>query len=146
MYESLLCRGCNTYKDTSCFHKSNTHARGFNYLCKDCRKVSDAQKYIDNKEKILQQVKEHRRNKRYGVTPQQYFNMRINQDFCCAICGIDEDELNKQLGVDHNHATKVVRELLCVKCNAAIGLLNEDIELIHKVIDYLIKHQGVSDV
>ena len=64
--------------------------------------------------------------------------MLEKQKSLCAICGVS-DSISK-LFVDHNHQTGKVRELLCSKCNAAIGFLNEDIALLDKAKVYIIKH------
>lgn len=42
--------------------------------------------------------------------------------------------------MDHNHKTKKVRELLCSRCNAAIGYLFESVEIAKRLILYLEKH------
>ncbi len=50
----------------------------------------------------------------------------------CAICGnVDK------LCIDHCHKKMIIRGVLCQKCNSAIGLLNEDIDIIQKAIVYL---------
>jgi hypothetical protein len=48
---------------------------------------------------------------------------------------------NKKLFVDHNHNTGKVRELLCHGCNTGIGLMQDDVDLLQKALDYLIKHK-----
>ena len=41
------------------------------------------------------------------------------------------------MSVDHCHDTMKVRGLLCHRCNCGIGLLNEDITVLEKAINYL---------
>lgn len=53
----------------------------------------------------------------------------------CAICG---DKLGDALHVDHCHKTKVVRGMLCFKCNNGLGLFNDDIDLLSSAVSYLI--------
>lgn len=50
----------------------------------------------------------------------------------CSICGDIEN-----LVVDHCHATKLIRGVLCRNCNAGIGLLKDDAAMLRKAIDYL---------
>ena len=45
------------------------------------------------------------------------------------------------LNVDHDHTTGKVRELLCHNCNRALGLLQENVEIIQSALDYLNKHK-----
>lgn len=58
--------------------------------------------------------------KRYGLTLDQYHAMQERQDFACAICG-DVAEMH----IDHCHATKKIRGLLCAGCNLGIGHFGE---------------------
>ena len=51
----------------------------------------------------------------------------------CEICGTTEGKLN----VDHDHKTGEFRGILCSKCNWAIGLLNDNPELLLEAAVYL---------
>jgi len=53
--------------------------------------------------------------RRYGITPEQYEMMLERQGGGCAIC--HRPPKHRRLDVDHDHATKVVRGLLCFTCN-----------------------------
>jgi hypothetical protein len=76
----------------------------------------------------------------YGITPEQYNEMLLKQDNKCACCKIEAEQATRQkLYIDHCHATKQVRGLLCAKCNSAIGLLKEDTAAIQNAIEYLNK-------
>lgn len=74
----------------------------------------------------------------YGITYEQQKQMFIAQEGKCAICGRPFTD-RKNMHVDHDHNTGQVRELLCQNCNQGIGLLNEDISLLSKAINYLNK-------
>ena len=56
-------------------------------------------------------------------------------------CGICEKPLGGPLGkfvhVDHNHATKELRGLLCGNCNTGIGNLRDSVVLLERAIRYL---------
>ena len=44
------------------------------------------------------------------------------------------------LTVDHHHATKQVRGLLCNECNIGLGRFKEDVALLERAIEYLKSH------
>ena len=81
--------------------------------------------------------------KQYGLTPEDYSAMLASQGGVCAICGKPECAIDprngrpKSLAVDHSHATGVVRGLLCVACNNAIGALDEDPSRFAAALEYL---------
>lgn len=72
---------------------------------------------------------------KYNITIEQYKNLLLSQDFLCAICGTQMEE--KDICIDHCHTTGKVRGLLHRTCNAAIGLLKEDINILANAISYL---------
>ena len=81
----------------------------------------------------------------YGVTVEQYDQMLKAQNGVCAICGKPETRVAhggvgiRPLSVDHCHESKNIRGLLCSHCNTALGLLNDDVDLFLKAIEYLKK-------
>jgi hypothetical protein len=42
--------------------------------------------------------------------------------------------------VDHDHTTGRIRGLLCTRCNAAIGLFEENPRLLRQAVGYLQRH------
>ena len=79
----------------------------------------------------------------YGITAEDYYDMLSSQNGQCAVCKSEEVKNSRissgKLFIDHCHDTGKVRGLLCSKCNHAIGLLNDDVDLLRKAIDYLNK-------
>lgn len=71
--------------------------------------------------------------RRYGLTQEQYQQMVVDQDGCCAICNVADDNLF----VDHHHETNIVRKLLCNPCNLGIGCFYDNPELLKKAAAYL---------
>jgi len=69
----------------------------------------------------------------YGITSDQYDQMLSDQEGRCAICN---DYMSVPC-VDHNHETKKVRGLLCRACNAGIGQLRDDPEIVACALRYL---------
>lgn len=86
---------------------------------------------------------------KYGITPQDYDNMYIEQGGRCKICGIHQSEILynepskytpnslNMLVVDHNHTTGKVRGLLCRVCNVGLGHFKDSKELLIIAIKYL---------
>ncbi len=73
----------------------------------------------------------------YGITLEDYNRMFAEQNGCCAICGKHQTELDRTLAVDHCHKSGKVRKLLCIKCNAVLGLVNDNIDLLEELILYV---------
>jgi len=163
-----VCSKCGVEKEYSLFNRDRSKASGYRSWCKTCDNINsrvqynkdpqarrDKRKeyYYENREDEIQKRGEFRKNnvdmhrghkyrQLYGITLEQFEEMRTLQNCSCAICGKHESQnKNKKLFVDHDHDTGNVRELLCHGCNTGIGLLQDDIELLQKALDYLIKHK-----
>lgn len=73
----------------------------------------------------------------YGIEHDDYDRMFAEQEGRCAICGRHQCEFKRRLAIDHDHATNVVRALLCPACNAALGGLQDDPRLLRLAADYI---------
>ena len=109
--------------------------------------------YAANKERIHEYsyrwCKEHHRQRqsvylkhKYGITIQEYERILAEQDGVCAICKVNPKK--NPLCVDHNHSTREIRGLLCVKCNLGLGYLDNP-EWMHKAIEYKNKKEVETD-
>lgn len=83
----------------------------------------------------------------YGITEQEYEEMKQHQDYKCYLCGSDgfvigNNNHSEKLAVDHDHETGEVRKLLCHNCNRALGLMQDNPNLLRKAADYIEYHQG----
>jgi len=85
--------------------------------------------------------------RKYDITLEDYDNLLSIQGGVCAICGKPETSTQKGkavcLSVDHDHSTSVVRGLLCYRCNAGIGMLMEDPEIILSAYRYVTKSPSI---
>lgn len=70
-------------------------------------------------------------------SPITYDQLSANQGGICAICRKTGTEKGGKLHVDHCHATKKIRGLLCGRCNKGIGLLKDSEELLLRAVNYL---------
>lgn len=150
------CSKCNISKFTDDFydrHKSKYKTS----WCKPCILAERNRKYHENPEKQAMIARERRlRNpekmrdvkltQTYGLAPGVYHEMLKQQDGVCASCKKSETVLWKgkitRLCVDHDHCTKVVRGLLCAKCNKALGLLNDNPETVLMLFNYISNFRG----
>ena len=71
---------------------------------------------------------------RYGLTVEQYNELRAQQGEACAICRVKP---NARLVVDHCHKTGRVRGLLCGECNLALGKFRDDPAVVEAALHYL---------
>jgi hypothetical protein len=134
------CSQCKEIKEDSCFVKSKKTLSGLASECKECKKKYLVNKeyhkeyYALNKESIN---KKHRNNhlfRNYGITIEEYEDLKEKQNNKCAICGCTP---TRSYHVDHCHYTGEVRGLLCNNCNAGIGKLQDNVNILEKAIKYL---------
>ena len=108
------------------------------YRCKAC--VAAGVRNTVDKDKR----RDYDLNKNYGITHEIYLKMLEEQNGCCKICCVSEEESGKRLHVDHSHKTGKVRGLLCTRCNTAIGKFKEDPEIIRRAIEYVERWKNVN--
>lgn len=73
----------------------------------------------------------------YGITLNDLIVLKEKQKYRCAICDKHESEIKGGLHVDHIHGTKIVRGLLCGRCNKGCGLFEENPETVLKAASYI---------
>lgn len=85
--------------------------------------------------------------RRFGLSPDDYATMVKTHKGVCAICGNGETAVEpktgttKNLAIDHCHSSGKIRGLLCWRCNATLGKVEDSIPLLKKMIAYLRKHE-----
>jgi hypothetical protein len=81
---------------------------------------------------------------RYNVSKEIAKGLYIKSMQDCEICGIQWDPLihKHKFCVDHCHTTGKIRGILCHHCNAALGHLKENNEIINNLLEYNRKHNG----
>lgn len=70
--------------------------------------------------------------RRYGVTPEWVDEAKKKQRHRCAIC-----RRKRYLVVDHCHASKDVRGMLCRQCNVCLGHMRDDPRILRRAAKYL---------
>ena len=82
------------------------------------------------------------RLKRFGLSSEQYRHLVVAQNSKCAIC-LREESIQgkhkkvKDLAIDHDHSTQVVRGLLCQRCNTGLGAFTDSPALLRAATQYL---------
>jgi DNA-directed RNA polymerase subunit M/transcription elongation factor TFIIS len=133
---AINCNDCGNLLLSDNIVLRNGHPRN---RCKECFKL-----YVN---KVNREVRARNPNsmresnlKRYNNFDSIEFDKLFKlQDGKCVICKLP-CEVRENLSVDHDHSTNEVRGLLCSKCNWALGLLNEDEDILWNMLEYLKKH------
>ena len=132
------CSQCGKFKPWNQFHVRRDLSTGRASSCKACRK-----KYTRENMKNGT-IRNNELQRKYGITLEEYERMASSQGDACAICGTTEKGTARgrvrYWSVDHNHETGDVRALLCQKCNAFLGLANDDPTILQRGINYLKQH------
>lgn len=117
------CKTCLQFKPCTFefFYNDKRIDCGLSNVCKVCKNWRNRNYKL---EKIL------------GISEREYILMMTSQRGVCAICE-RSCKTNQRLSVDHCHKTGRVRGLLCKTCNSALGLYNDDPNLLRRAADYL---------
>jgi len=88
------------------------------------------------------QLRDKQLQRDFGINIEQYQEMLIAQGGVCAICGKGETSLTRKgkvrgLAVDHDHQTGQIRGLLCSRCNQVLGRVEDNVDILQSMIDYL---------
>lgn len=124
LLQSKKCPECGKEQSLSQFGVGK-NAKRLSIRCKSCRR--------DSKDRASM-LRFH-----YGITLQDYADMERAQEYRCAICHCLRTD--NSLVVDHDHATNMVRGLLCDKCNLALGSFGDSEENLFNAIGYLRAHR-----
>lgn len=128
------CKVCGVEKNISYFYTGRRD-------CKDCKNAAARKKYIDDPQttqRNLIRMRERAKERRYGITQEDFDKMLSEQNNKCKICSI-EFKGTKYTHIDHCHDTNRVRGLLCNDCNLALGQFNDNTDILDNAIKYLQK-------
>ncbi len=113
------CRTCNREKALHLFYSKPK------WTCKSCFKKTDT--YQNQRDRYL--------SLKYGITGAEYDVLLEWNGGSCWICGGKSG--GKNLAVDHNHRTGLVRGLLCKRCNGVLARMKDSTHLLLKAAGYL---------
>jgi len=141
------CKVCAREKELSEFPSTRgTGKRKHPRMCFECRntynQVKSKKFRTSNRDAALQIQRKSWLKRAYGVSPEQYNELFVDQAGCCAICGLHQAVLEKKLCVDHDHDTGEVRGLLCSACNRGLGMFRDSEDLLNQAEKYLKEHRN----
>lgn len=112
------CATCGELKQLDEFYKNVGNLDGLINHCKGCYPGMSRRAYL---------------KKHYGLTADDFDRMMAAQENLCLICRDREPR-----HVDHDHATGVVRGLLCTQCNQGLGFFGDDPQRLLDAATYLL--------
>jgi len=77
--------------------------------------------------------------KHYRIREDIYEKMFNDQEGNCNCCGKNRVEQERNLAVDHDHATGEIRALLCDQCNVGLGMLTDCLQRTRMLLAYIDK-------
>ena len=122
------CATCNEWKPPTAYNKNKSQKSGLHYACRECAK---------------NHVRKYNLPAKYKISIDHYDSLLAEQLSKCDICKtplVDKSDIyNERPVIDHNHKTGEVRNLLCNKCNLALGNMNDSSEYAYELYQYLTK-------
>lgn len=96
--------------------------RAYGQRTRAAARVREAKYRAANPDRVRTLNRNRSRIRLYGITPAETQALLVAQNHCCAIC---ERSINESAHVDHDHATGVVRGMLCPRCNRWLAALED---------------------
>jgi hypothetical protein len=155
-----ICRICKVEKPLSEYYRAAGARDGHRNDCRSCNLARRAEQYranprpaiererrwrVENADRYRERMARYREDgkksvsdrkshlkRKYGLTLEDFDRMLADQGGGCAICGKNDVD-----NVDHDHSTGSVRGILCFRCNAAIGQLDDEPERARDLAAYL---------
>ena len=144
----LTCCDCATVYQS----KGRKKGADGNFRCRKCQSKISNRKPNTIACQMLHRTSQRKKDKQfewslknyYGITVEQYTILLESQNSVCKICGLPEPR--GRLVVDHNHSNNAIRGLLCHNCNRALGVFNDNSDLLASAINYLHTSEAAAKV
>jgi hypothetical protein len=134
------CAKCKIEYPLENFHKDSRKNSSVRSYCTSCTTAYHREYMRKFRKEKPEKAKQSERKRclkyRYGISIEGYEKLLKEQKGGCAIC--NKFPNGRRLSIDHNHETGVIRGLLCDRCNTALGLLREDINIVKNLEGYLL--------
>lgn len=146
-----ICRKCEQELPTADFGRRKTGKSGLASWCRPCLQAKaradraadprarEKERAYELRPDVAERIRVDRAARQYDVHRDVIANLHAAQQGRCAVCG-----KTRKLAVDHCHSSGRVRGLLCYPCNIALGQVNDDADLLHKLAAYVARHRATS--
>ena len=140
------CTDCTRIKETTvnCVKCGKVRDGSHRNYCRICYREYSKVWSKNNPEKVRAKNRRNDLKRQYNISPERWAELLSAQDNKCAICGGTEENV-RRFHVDHDRTCcignsscgKCVRALLCVRCNVALGMVNDNTNTLKLMISYL---------
>lgn len=135
--ESRRCPDCGREKPLDQFPRNKNCRDGRHTYCKRCHNL----RVRESRMRLHGGSRHYHLTRRYGIRAVDVDDLIQRQGGLCALC-LERTATQ----VDHDHRTGKVRAILCLRCNAALGKARDDVEILRRARNYLLRHGGPSSV
>lgn len=124
-----VCNKCGVNKPDTSFSKRTYQSgnTGLQNKCKECERSVRASYYRSH----------DAARRKFGLTEESYNALLEESKGLCTICS---SPMGDKVCFDHDHETGKFRAVLCHKCNTALGLVNDDLTILERMVGYLKEH------
>lgn len=132
------CGRCLDWMPESDFRGGQRTSDGLHGFCRNCERTWSMQAYY----KSGGYTPEMGIFRKFKLRESQYQELLEGQGHACAAC---QESVEERLHVDHDHSCcsgsttcgECTRGLLCRKCNLALGLLDDNLDRVMSLFNYL---------
>lgn len=128
------CPGCNQTKTLDQFYRDKRRIGTpgeYRVECIECTKGARKERYDTEAERA------NKLEYNYRVSEEDYQTLLELQNSRCAGCNKHQADMKRKFVVDHDHATGMVRGLLCYGCNAILGQAKDNVQTLRTLAQYV---------
>lgn len=127
-----FCSRCDRWRPTEDFGW-DTVRKTWKRVCRPC--VAEGMRGYNTRNAAAIRLRVTLR--RWGIDEGRYRSLFERQRHLCAICKRPSTKRGYKLALDHDHATGLVRGLLCQDCNMGLGQFHDDPKRLRAAARYL---------
>lgn len=137
------CTKCGEQKPLSQFSKHKSGKNGIRAQCKLCISLARFETCVRKPKRTAEETKNLYKSrafkKKYGISKEDFYDLRLKQNNKCAICK-NTLENDKKSHMDHCHDTGKLRGVLCTTCNVGLGMFKDSLSLLKSAVTYIKKY------